>query len=64
MNKSVLKICFDKVYTLFVRDSGVNTSINSGNMYQNIAAQRWEQTLNKINLANDAVTTTQLSFTL
>jgi hypothetical protein len=36
----------------------------SGNMYQNIAAQRWEQTLNKINLANDAVATTQLSFTL
>ena len=64
MNKSVLKICFDKVYTLFVRDSGVNTSINLGNVYQNIAAQRWELMLNKIGRENNTAPATQLSFTL
>ena len=64
MKQSVIGRYFKKIIAIFEYANNTEMHDISGNMYQQIACQRWEHTLNKINLTNDAVTTTQLSFTL
>ena len=64
MKQLTLKKYFNKWRALFRQNKCIETSVGSGNMYQQIACQRWENALNKINATGHTPTTTQLSFLL
>lgn len=64
MKQSVIGRYFKKIIAIFEQANNTEMHDISGNMYQQIACQRWEQMLNKIGRENNTAPATQLSFAL